>query len=602
MKNAKKFEITDRETGTVYTIDLSDAEISIIGNVSIKPKEPPIEEPDLKECKEGPEPKKISKVTQTSLLLQWHGKEVYGWDWWIQKGDLRVAEGKVAPEGNTLTISYSKLDTGDYKFFMQGNTCKSTPQGKEFTIPGNTPTPPPIEEKGATFQLIMGTTGSGFDPEAEHGISNGEWVDGEYREGWVDRIEASKYSWGYGITGICIWIPWDTYEPKPGVYQEAAFKRTIDFCRERGLTLSVAFMGRRKEGDGFIKDDEIIRGSNGTPYIEGVPGFGGIYASYGNDRVNALMVGAIQSISKLLKTYEKSFYMAMAGGGAGEQVNHTFQNNGLWEVSDFCEDNLRRFNEWVTERGIATPGRPPVIQGPGIDWPHPDYNNPRGLEFGRFTTYGIYKYYKNFVDAVKSVSDHPCIYFYSVTSNRQFRAIQNPNMNFIAGPGDGMYGSDGLGLGDLTAKVKVNSLNMGTFPKGISCTEVDPHDISPVSITTGRDPDYCEGGLNYDAFLNLSRDLYSRGLQVMHYAMAFCTLEIKGFEPVLKQLHQEFIGKKYIRPMVDASNTVTVEVTEKYRNSIDLMEGINPYTQYTKYTDCDFWGPVKPSGATNCNS
>lgn len=560
---------------------------------------------DLKPCDRGPVPGSIVNITSTSAVVVWDGENVFGWDYSIYKGTERVAFNSVKPVSNREPITYAGLSPGEYTFTMQANTCKSEAKSIKFTIPkltgdaGNSG-PPPLVDKTAKFHLIMGTTGSGFDSEAKYGISEGEWLNGVYHEGWVDRIEAFKYSWGYGITGICVWIPWDSYEKKPGVYEEAAFKRVISFCRERGLTLSVAFMGRRHRGDGFIREDEIITGSNGTQYIEGVPETGTIYASYGNDRVNGLMVGAIRSIAKLLKTYEKSFYMAMAGGGAGEQVNHVFQKNGLWELSDFSQDNLRRFNEWAANRGIPNPGRPPIIAGPWMDWPHPDYNNPIGLEFGRFTTYGLYKYYKNFVDAVKSVSEQPCLYFYSVTSNRQFRAIQNPNLNFIAGPGDGMYGSDGLGLGDLTAKVKVNSVNLGTFPNGISAAEVDPHDISPVSITTGRDPHYCEGGLNYNAFLNLSRDLYGRGLQVMHYAMAFCTSEIKGFEPVLKQLHQEYIGKPYIRPVINDSNTVTVEVTEKYRNSIDLMEGINPYTQYTRYTDCNFWGAIKPAGATNC--
>lgn len=568
----------------------------------------------LDSCKRGPIPVDVYNTTQSGATVLFDGDGVFGWDYTIsQNGVIKVTgnSGTDNLQKNTVQILFS-LAPGEYKISLRGNTCLSKEYSRTFTVPrptgdnsngsdaGNSG-PPPIIDKTAKFQLIMGTTGSGFDSEAKYGISEGEWVDGEYREGWVDRIEAFKYSWGYGITGICVWIPWDSYEKKPGVYEEAAFKRVISFCRERGLTLSVAFMGRRHRGDGFIREDEIITGSNDTQYIEGVPETGTIYASYGNDRVNGLMVGAIRSISKLLKTYEKSFYMAMAGGGAGEQVNHTFQKNGIWEVADVSPANLNSFKvSWADKRGVPFSGRPPIIQGPWMDWPHPDYKDTTGVEFGRFTTYGIYKYYKNFVDAVKSVSEQPCLYFYSVTSNRQFRAIQNPNLNFIASPGDGMYGSDGLGLGDLTAKFKVNSVNLGTFPNGISAAEVDPHDISPVSVNTGRDPKYCEGGLDYNAFLNLSRDLYGRGLQVMHYAMAFCTSEIKGFEPVLKQLHQEYIGKPYVRPVINASNTVTVEVTEKYRNSIDLMEGINPYTQYTRYTDCNFWGAIKPVGATNC--
>lgn len=579
----------------------------------IKAQEPKPEEPKGDSCKRGPVPQEVYNITQKGATVLFDADEVYGWDFTIYQDGAAKESGKVSPKSNREQIVYS-LDPGNYVLALKGNTCLSKVYTKPFTIPkpagdnggdGGNSGPPPVTDKTAKFQLILGTTGSGFQSHAEHGID----------PQWVDRIEAFKYSWGYGITGICVWVAWDGYEKTKGVYEEEAFKRVIKFCKDRGLTLSVAFMGRRHQYDAydvkdskgnvigkdyFIRDNEIIKGSNGTLYYEGVPGFGNVYASYGNDRVNGLMVGAIQSIAKLMKTYDKSFYMAIAGGGAGEQVNHTWVTNGIWETADFCEDNLNRFNEWATRRGIASPGIPPIIQGPGIDWPHPDYNNPRGLEFGRFTTYGIYKYYKNFVDAVKSVSNQPCLFFYSVTSNRQFRAIQDPNLNFIASPGDGMYGSDGVGLGDLVAKYKVNSLNLGTFPNGISATEVDPHDISPVSINTGRDPYYCEGGLNYEAFLKLSRDLYGRGLQVMHLAMSFCEQEGRGFEPVLKVLHQEYIGKPYVRPTINASNTVTVEVTEKYRNSIDLMEGINPYTQYTKYTDCNFWGPVKPEGATNC--
>jgi hypothetical protein len=578
-----------------------------------------IKEPAGKpDCPRGPTLTEVHSVASTALTFQFDGIGVDSLNYTIKNTSGVVsAFGAVKPTSSNVLLTYGVvLPDGNYTLTVEGRSCKNKlPEypvvTKNFTVKtessGGGPNPPPIDDGKTRYQIIMGTTGGGFQPDAPHGID----------PQWVDRIEAFKYDWGYGISGICLWVGWNGYEKTRGVYEEEGFKKVIKFCRDRGLTLSVAFMGKRNEGDEFtikntegkvvgservIKDDEIITGSGGTKYIEGVPGYGAIYASYGNDRVNGLMAGAIQSIAKLMKTYEKSFYMAMAGGGAGELVNHTFQNNGMWETADFAPENLKRFDQWVTQRGLTTPGRPPIIQGPGIDWPHPDYNNPLGLEFGRFTTYGIYKYYKSFVDAVKSVSNIPCLYFYSVTSNRQFRAIQNPNLNFIAGVGDGFYGSDGDGLDDLRAKVKVNSLNLGTLPNGISSTEVDPDDISPARHTLGRMPGYCEGNLNYDAFLNLSRDLFSRGLQVLHFAMSFCPQEIKGLEPSLRILHQEYIGKPYVRPAINASNTVTVEVTEKYRRSEDLMEGIDPYSKYTKYTDCNFWGPVKPQGATNCGT
>lgn len=598
MANSKNIQLTDKDTGATYLLDLSEADISFTGNVSIKPKAPPVEEPDpdppveLRKCPEGPEPKKITNPTQTSLLLLWHGEGVYGWDWWIQKGDKKVAEGKIAPEGNTLTVNYPALDPGGYKFFMQGNTCKSEPVGLDFTIPGKTeepgPKPPPAPQQGRKFQLIMGTTGSGFQPDAPHGID----------PQWVSRIDATKYSWGYGISGICLWVAWDGYERTPGKYEETAFKKAIKFCKDRGLTLSVAFMRRRKKDDGFINNDEIITGSGGSQYFEGVPDFNPhVYAGYANTRVNALSSGAIKSIARLLKTYDKAHYMALAGGGAGEQVNYVWQNNkGIWEAGDHSEDNLRRFDAWRMPRGIDTePGRPPMIQGAGIDWPHPDYNTKKGLEFGRFTTFGLRVALDSFIDDVKSEApDIPCLYFYSVTSNRQFRAIQNPNINWIAERADGQYGSDGDGPGDTYAKIKVNSLNLGTFPNKISATELDPDDMSPARNNKGRMPFYGEGGLLYDNFLQIARNLYARGLQDLHLAMAYSEQELKDFEPTLKILNEEWIGKAYYRPTVNDSNTVVVNVTDKYRRSEDLMDGIDAWNFYTRYTDVNFWGGVPP--------
>lgn len=603
MGNVKKLEITDSESKITYQVDLGDANISITGDVSIKPKEDPKPEEPVLYCKEGPEPREITKVTNTSLVLGWHGKEVYGWDWWISQGETKVAEGKVNPDSNQVVIFYSPLSAGDYRFVMQGNTCRSDPKGLSFTVPkadsgGGTTNPPPVDnggdttnpppsQKGRKFQIIMGTTGSGFQSDAPHGID----------PQWTSRIDAAKFSWGYGISGICLWVPWDSYEKKPGEYEEAAFKKAIKFCKDRGLTLSVAFMRRRKKGDGFIHDDEIITGSGGTPYYEGVPDNPHVYAGYANERVNKLSSGAIKSIARLMKAYDKSFYIALAGGGAGEQVNYVWQNKkGIWESGDHSDDNLRRFNTWRGARGISTnTDRPPVIQGPGIDWPHPDFNNVDGLEFARFTTYGLRFALDMLIDDVKSVApDMPCAYFYSVTSNRQMRAIANPIVGWIAERADMLYGSDGDGPADMFAKIKVNSLNLGTFPNKISAAEIDPDDMSPARNNKGRMPVYGEGGLLYDNFLQLARNLFVRGLQVLHLAMAFSEDEMKAFEPVLKLLNEEWLSKEYFRPTIDGSNTIVVDVTDKYRKSMDLMEGVDAWRFFTEYIGPTFWGSVPP--------
>ncbi|WP_426291989.1 serine hydrolase domain-containing protein [Dyadobacter endophyticus] len=572
-----------------------------------------------KNCAEiGRDPKiiSISAIKSNSLSLEFDANNVFELEYDVlNSSGAQLYRGTKKPSSARVQLTYPAQPNGVYTLKIRGFSCKApdnqkafeikTDQGGGTTDPGSgngegNNSPPPTDRK-FTYQIIMGTTGSGFDPNATHGIKEGGFSpDGKYYEGWLDRIEAAKFSWGYGISGIALWVPWDTYEPTPGNYQEAGFKRVIEFCRARDLSLSVVFMRRRAQGDGFIKDSEIILGSNGTPYIEGVPGFGSVYAGYANDRINALSAGAIKSIARLMATYEKSFYITLGGGGAGEQVNYVFPGKEYREAADFSDDSQERFTRWQQARGIAKKvGRPPMIQGTWNDWPHPDFNDRDsvGIESARFTTYGLRKAFDSFAEAVRSETNKLVVaYFYSVTSNQQLRSIASPNINYIAANADGLYGSDGDGIGDQKAKFKVNALNLGTFPGKVSMAEQDVDDVTTYKENNGgKMPPYCVGGIYYDVFENTTRSLFSRGLMVMNLAMSWCVSEIKGAEPALYRLKQDFVGHEYKWPNVNTSNTVTVNVTDKYRQSIDLMEDITDVeNKFVKYTDYNFFGGVSP--------
>lgn len=569
---------------------------------------------DLKPCDRGPVPGSIVNVTTNSAVVIWDGENVFGWDYSIYKGTERVAFNSVKPVSNRESITFAGLSPGEYTFTMQANTCKSEAKSIKFTVPKQTSdggdnggtSPPPVPSGKFVHQIIMQTTGSGFQSDAKYGLDNQ----------WIERIEATKLTDGsgvYGIYGICAWIPWDGYEKKKGVYEEAALRRLVKYCRDRDLTLSVAFMRRRHRGesydimdasgkvvvskDYFIRDNEIITGSNGTQYIEGVPSNGNIYAGYANDRVNELSAGAIKSIARIMAEYDKSFYIGLVGGGAGEQVNYVFNGKEYREAGDLSEDNLHRFdNNWLAPRGVPMRGiRPPMVQGAWNDWPYPNYNDTLGVEFGRFTTYGQKRAFDSFVDAVKSENAKLiCTYQYSVADNLQFRSIQNPNINWIAEKADGLYGSDGDGIGDQQGKDRVNSLNLGTFPTKISMAEEDPDDISFYKAETGKMPPLDNGGLQYQIFENTTRRLFSRGLMVMNLAMAWGVNELRAMEPTFRSLRRDYVGHEYKWPNVNSSNTKTVNVTAKYRNSFNLMEGIDPTKYYVKYTDEGFWGGVSP--------
>jgi len=330
-----------------------------------------------------------------------------------------------------------------------------------------------------------------------------------------------------------------------------------------------------------------------------IPGFRDVYPSYGCDRTNVLIFNAVKKIAEKLNTYSRAGYMCLAGGHTEELVNHVIDNGGASsQLADFSEDNLARFNSWVSSRGITSPGTPPMIHGNRVSWPHPNFSQPLGLEFSRFLSYNLGKYERNFVNAVKSVSNIPTLYYYAASSNSQLRATSNANMNYIGAANDGMYGSEGDGVYDHQGKFRCNSINLGNFPNGISAVEFDPDDCSTWRNSNAGIPPYCHNQFDLNTVKNSMEALYSRGTRYIHLTMAYCPTEILTMSNMMQQLHQSYIGKTYVRPVINSFNTVSVEVTQKYRNSEDLLSGIDFTNKYVKYTDNDFWGGISPDPQT----
>lgn len=575
----------------VGTVDLSNyyTKKQIDSLLKIKPTDPPVQ---LPACENGPNIEGISKISNTSLELFFDAAGVHQISYEIRNlADQAIFKGSTdSLKSNRVLLGYNPLADGSYTLAIEGKTCKSAKVDfRKFTVKSETGEtdppivrPPPVDNGNRKFEFILGTTGQGFEPDQQYGISGD----------WVESIEGFKYSWGYGITGINLWVPWDKYEPTKGVFRTDGVQKAIRFCRDRGLSLSFTFIARRQRGDGFIYEREIAKFNDGQIYYEGHPDFPGVFASWGCDRVNKEMQGAIRSLAQQLATYERGYHFALGGGHTGELLNLVKQgNDGIWYLGDVSEDNLSRFDKWVSKRGIASPGYPPIVYGPGIPWAHPDFNNPLGVEFSRFSSYNLRKHYQNFCETIKSVKNFPCLYYYAAAANQQLRATGNANLNWIAEPGDGMYSSDGDGLGGHDNKIRANAVNRGTFPDGISAVEFDPDDTSHNRENYGRNPNKCEANPDYDRFESTANVLYGNGCNIIFLAMYFCDNEARGFEPSLKRLHQKYISKDYFKPNLP---TVEVEVTQKYRNSQDLTEGIDIYENFVSYTDRDFWGGVAP--------
>ena len=98
---------------------------------------PPVVVPDvpvLANCKEGPQVKKISNITPTSLLLQFHGVDVKELQVEIYNlTGFKVAEQSFNPTSNQVAVTYTPLPSGRYKLLIKGLSCNGQ-DTEEFTI------------------------------------------------------------------------------------------------------------------------------------------------------------------------------------------------------------------------------------------------------------------------------------------------------------------------------------------------------------------------------------------------------------------------------------------------------------------------------------
>lgn len=427
----------------------------------------------------------------------------------------------------------------------------------------------------SVYELSMNLTGYGFSPDDPHGM-NPEWV---------ERIESYNYDWGWGINSITILVPWNSFEPTIGNYRLDGVQKNIDYCNARGLILNYNFWALRHPSDGVIQQSEMQKAADGSLMLFG----GQVSPSYGCDRTNRIIKQTAAKLAEKLQTYSKAGQIILAGGHNEELVNAPAGASNLY-MTDVCDDNLARFNNWVSKRGITSAGYPPMVNG--IGWPHPDWNSPLGLEWGRFLTYNIRKYFDNFLDGVKSTSNLPVLYYYAQTGGGQNRSTSNPNYNWIAERADGMYGTDGSGIYDHKSKFLVNAVNLGTFPDKISSVEFDAHDLSRHDPSTNLP--YCDNNLDLNLFQQSALGLYQRGCKVIHFAMAFCPTEIRGMSAVIKELNQQYVGKPYVSPNVNSGNTRTINVVPEYRNGGNYLWQVDPYTEYCKIIDDGFFGGVTP--------
>lgn len=536
---------------------------------------PVINVPLLSPCQEGPQIRKIYNVTPTNLQTQFHGVKVSDITWQISSAAGLLRTGSIEPRSNVLDITYQALPPGSYLLKLYGKNCQGRSE-KAFIIANVgvltpavlPPVLPPFPSQGTSYDLLMNLTGYGFSPQDPQGM-NPEWV---------ERIEAFRYSWGYGITGIRLCVRWHQWEPTPGNFQKATLQKIIAYCRARNLKLAVFFWPFRDENDGFIPPGQAMQGHRGTTLkMENRL----ILGSMVSQEVNQKMYAAIEALSAELATYEKSHSVALGSGLAEEYINPTIGvgESATPEITGFepiFQEGFRQFR-----KGKNQPyQRPEIVEwtgGVGLQM-----GNEVGKDFARYISLNLTNHFESFTKAVKKGSNGKLlsVYMYPDAGNPQNAWFLHSNFAAQAAAADMMYGTDGDFPSNIDRKLLCNAIAQGMGK--LSMIEYDPTDLA----SSGP---YCSG-IDLGLMEREYEKAYQQGTHVVAFAMAFCPEEIRNMEPHLKRLHEKYIGKPYTRPNWP---TTEVSITPAFWKGEQIYSPFWKGDNWLRPDDTDFWGQAR---------
>ena len=120
----------------------------------------------------------------------------------------------------------------------------------------------------AQTELVLCTTGYGFDHTASNGINAGVWT---YIQKWAGLTHNSQDA---SITAVRLHIQWEQYEPTPGNYQGTKLAQAIQaiLALKPGMKVALHFAYQRPGAivETYFNDDDIARLSDGTKVQESV--------------------------------------------------------------------------------------------------------------------------------------------------------------------------------------------------------------------------------------------------------------------------------------------------------------------------------------------
>ena len=403
----------------------------------------------------------------------------------------------------------------------------------------------------AQRELVVNTTGYGFDRTAANGIHIEQWA-------YIQKFfNISSGGQDASVTAVRLYVTWENYEPTLGNYSNSGAKLAqaiaaiIALKPGTKVALHFPYMRNGSWNDSYFADEDIARTSNGTKVQNNIAfTCPSVYSQTAKTRFFAFVNDALNSISAY---YSNILYIQM-GNGETEEFIIPSVYVGATLSPGFYED--KALQAWRTEYlPCRYPGQSTVVWDGTTQTiatapafapnQYQDWSSDQGREYHRFASWGLMKLYKEFRDFVKSKNAslkvlYYVAYFGGAPGNVLF--LSNATLPMGLAESDGIYTTDGIDQYDNLKKIMAIDVIKGTNSSKIAAIEFDPTDLGQ------PDPSDDQSLINPSIAAEWMARAYKHGVNYVHLAMHFRDGEIEQLKPVLASIKATYLSGSYTPP------------------------------------------------------
>jgi hypothetical protein len=408
-------------------------------------------------------------------------------------------------------------------------------------------------------QLILCTTGYGFDRGTANGIADNQWT-------YIQKFANLTYNGqDASVTAVRFYVDWQQYEPTLGDYHGAKLATAVQTILNTHSGMKIALHFDYKRGgpmpdgisgtDTYFGDEDIARTNNGS-LVKATIAYScpSIYSSTARTRFFNFVSDAMAHLT----SYASSILYIEMGSSQAEEFAMPYLFGGVGGQG-FYED--KAVASWRTEYlPCRYPGQTNVTwngntyaiaSAPTASNPDWDWNTEHQREYHRFAAWGLMRLYKGFRDAARlQIPSTKVVYFISDFGSAQGNLffLHSATIPMALQEFDGIYSSDG-GQYDNWRKIMAIDVIKSTNPNKIAGIEFDQDDLGQPTPSNSSTP------LNPNAASEWIPRAYKHGANYVHLAMTFNDVQIEQLKPILASVKATYLNSGYSPPARQTATT-----------------------------------------------